>query len=557
MRLFFGLLVLSAAASSCGGGAVGSLRFANQPATWRVNDRNDVPQKPEERSYPKSFYFADRGFFRLITHRLGVPEPRRATNVNALDEVPDSTWFINRIGTRGLTPDEIARGPNPLGGPDLSVPWQVIGTKTGGTAVGLLVRDGRGVKYLVKFDERAPIVETAADVVAQRILWAAGYNVPEDSIAYLRRDQFVLAQGAKTKVFGKKRPMTEADLGETLAKVQWNEDGTVRVLASRFLDGVPIGGFANSGVREDDPNDVIPHEDRRELRGLYAFFAWVNQVDIKEDNTLDMWSEDPRDKNVHYVVHYLVDFGKSLGAMGKLNYRPDAGHTYAVDFEYAFQSIPALGLWRRPWEGTARAPNPGLGVFDTEHFHPDRWKGVTSYSPFLARDEYDMFWAAKIIMRFSPAHIRAAVEQGRYPDPAAAAFVERALLGRQRKIGRCWLSRVNPLDQFSLSETRGDRALCFSDLLLAYGLQEAGERTHYEVATFDHHGRALGQERRAEPDARGNGCIADFPIDTQDDGYTIVALTTYRGPRFFVPVEVHMARDRRTGKLGIIGIERR
>src|SRR5688572_3178868 len=36
----------------------------------------------------------------------------RALNVNTLDEVPDSSWFTNRIGQRAMTVAEIVRGPD-------------------------------------------------------------------------------------------------------------------------------------------------------------------------------------------------------------------------------------------------------------------------------------------------------------------------------------------------------------------------------------------------------------------------------------------------------------
>ena len=36
----------------------------------------------------------------------------RAVNVNTMDEVPDSSWFTNRIGRRAMTVPEIVRGPN-------------------------------------------------------------------------------------------------------------------------------------------------------------------------------------------------------------------------------------------------------------------------------------------------------------------------------------------------------------------------------------------------------------------------------------------------------------
>src|SRR5437763_1569634 len=41
----------------------------------------------------------------------------RAKNVNTVDEVPDSSWFTNRVGHRVVTPDEVAKGPNTIQGP--------------------------------------------------------------------------------------------------------------------------------------------------------------------------------------------------------------------------------------------------------------------------------------------------------------------------------------------------------------------------------------------------------------------------------------------------------
>ena len=63
------------------------------------------------------------------------------------------------------------------------------------------------------------------------------------------------------------------------------------------------------GVRDDDPNDTVPHEHRRELRGLRVFAAWLNHTDMKEDNTLDMFVEEG---GRHFVKHHLVDFGEAF-----------------------------------------------------------------------------------------------------------------------------------------------------------------------------------------------------------------------------------------------------
>jgi hypothetical protein len=59
----------------------------------------------------------------------------RAANVNTLDEVPDSTWFSNRIGRRAMTIDEIVRGPNAAETPNIEG-WPVVEGKSSGITPG-------------------------------------------------------------------------------------------------------------------------------------------------------------------------------------------------------------------------------------------------------------------------------------------------------------------------------------------------------------------------------------------------------------------------------------
>ena len=67
------------------------------------------------------------------------PANIRALNVNTIDEVPDSSWFTNRIGRMKMTPEDIARGPN-AGRPPNPAKWVIVrdkesGAKPGFTAV--------------------------------------------------------------------------------------------------------------------------------------------------------------------------------------------------------------------------------------------------------------------------------------------------------------------------------------------------------------------------------------------------------------------------------------
>ncbi|MCG8424588.1 MAG: hypothetical protein MJE77_42385 [Proteobacteria bacterium] len=548
--------LLAACAPASG---VGTLRFRNQPIVWQINDRMDVPKKPEERKYARTLYHVDGFVVRRLTRKMEFREPSRAANINAVDEVPDSTWFHNRIGMRELSVEEVRRGPNMDEGPENYKPWTITSSKVGGTAVGFIMEDGRGIKYLLKFDDKkGPEVETAADVIVQRILWAAGYNVPEDSIVYFRREDLVLAADASKKdVFGTKTPMTVSDLEESLAEVDVLPDGSYRGLASKYLSGIPIGPYAREGVRKDDPNDRIPHELRRELRGQYPIFAWLNHTDLQEDNTLDMWAEDPRDPKKHYVMHYLVDFGKALGVMGYFNHWTWIGYAHRVDFSFMSRSFLTLGLWKRPWEDISTPPIRGLGLYEVDSYEPGSWKANSPYWPLKDKDRFDAFWGAKILIRFTPEHLRAVVTEAKYSDPRAAEYMVRALIARQRKTARYWFQQVNPLDRFEVKAEQNGHSLCFDDLMVQYELDDiAAIVTEYRGEAFDYAGQPTGWSARAKPGQRGRTCLKGIVPAANRDGYTIVLIVTQRGGRDLPATLVHLAKTPNAETLRIIGLRR-
>src|SRR5204863_188426 len=135
---------------------------------------------------------------------------------------------------------------------------------------------------------------------------------PENYVANIRTSDITVSPEA-TRVgdSGKPRPMTMRDIEDILWKVPRGADGSYRMVASRAVEGKPVGPFMYKGTRADDPNDWIPHERRRELRGLFVFAAWLNHTDAKSINSLDtLVSEGGR----QYVRHYLIDFGSAFGS---------------------------------------------------------------------------------------------------------------------------------------------------------------------------------------------------------------------------------------------------
>lgn len=565
------ILVLAAAvavlAPACGPGAgVSPLRFHNQAVVWQINDRENVPEKPADRPFVRPLYHTDAPFFHRVVGWMDLHEPTHARNVNALDEVPDSTWFTNR---RALTPADIARGPNTTEGPDPSAPWKVVSSKVGGQSVGFIVKDARGDRYLLKFDEpHFPVTETATDVVLQRLLWAVGYNVPEDNIVYFNREDLVIDEKAKiSDVFGNKRPMTVADLDSSLAKVR-SDNGRFRGLTSKFLPGIPIGGFPQRGVRKDDPNDRVAHEHRRELRGLRIFYSWLQYTDAKENNTLDVYEEDPKDPDRHYVVHYLVDFGKSLGANSSMARYYADGHVHMLDLIDVPLQILTLGLYKRAWEKTHDPGIVGVAMFDVEHYDPVGFVAHDPYEPFKRMQDTDAYWATRILVKLSPAHVRAGVEQGKYPDPAGVDYLTEVLVGRQRKAARAWFDRVAPLDEFRLD---GDK-LCFKDLYLTYRIAAPDDQviwpagatapsgppndvagTRYAATSFDYNGQKTSWSGSAEGKDDGSVCLGGVQPGPSNDGYVMVRVDLTRG-KTFDPVVIHLAQEPGGGALRIIGI---
>jgi hypothetical protein len=432
------------------------------------------------------------------------------------------------------------------------VPWTILSSKVGGSSVGFIVSDSRGVKFLLKFDRLGhPETETATEVIVSHILWAAGYNVAEDHIVYFRPSDLVVAPDAKLKDWsGTLGKLDREELERQLALVVKEPDGRIRGMASLMLEGKALGGHAAEGVREDDPNDRIPHERRRDLRGLYALFAWLDNIDVKEDNTLDMWAKDPADPARRYVMHYLIDFGSALGAAAEFQADPRVSHEYGLDFPAVFREIATLGLAPKVWQGRRVPGLVGVGLFEAERYDPGTWLPETpAYLPIRVADRRDNYWASKILIRFTRAQLRAIVETARLSDPRAAEYIVDTLVARQRATARYWFERVPPLDHFTVT---GTGALCFDDLLLAYELAPR-RSTRYRATVRDRDGRVLAV-READPQPGGRACTGPIPLAAGGEGYTIVELASSRMPA--TGTFVHLARDPATRAPRVIGVWR-
>src|SRR5215468_8754981 len=80
------------------------------PTLWADDDRRPYAPRPETSYVPKYWDGADHILFRPLSHMFLLETSHPAVDVNAFDEVPDSSWFVNRLSRHPMTAEEIARG---------------------------------------------------------------------------------------------------------------------------------------------------------------------------------------------------------------------------------------------------------------------------------------------------------------------------------------------------------------------------------------------------------------------------------------------------------------
>ena len=490
------LLAIPACALYCGGCATRhQVVFTDGPVITRVDDTRDIPE-PEELDFLRLSHLIDNLVLRQARLGLDPNPPWPARDVNRLGRVVDSSWYTNRIVA--LDAEAVGRGPgggDP--GPEAYRPWTITGLKTGGMNPGFNFRDSRGAGYICKFDKPGePIVATAAGAIASRLFWALGYNVPDDRVVEFERGDLRIEDGATVRnEMGHKRALRPDDIDALLESVPGRTPGGgYRALASRFLDGRPVGGYAYSGTREDDPNDTIPHEKRRSLRGLRVFGAWLGHVDQKIDNSLDVYV---KEGDRRFLRHYLVDFDACLGGFWSARHEQRIGFHYEFDLHEFFTGLPALGLMVRPYERIGPPEHPQIGVFESRLFDPAAWRPNYVNNYFDACGRADAFWAGTVLAGITDRIIDAAVEAGRYPDPAAAGIAARVLRDRRDKTLRWALTRAAPaigLDR--IVPTGTGLRIRAGDALAAAGLASG---LRFGVEVLDRDGVSLGTALRESP----------------------------------------------------------
>jgi hypothetical protein len=530
-------------------GAIGL--FATNASTQKPHFYPDDPiaREPESQDASKAAPYDPSQMYELMYNLFVIsdykPSGLRAKNVNTIDEVPDSSWFTNRIGTRAITTEELVRGAN-VGEPPDPTKWVVIREKTSGAHPGFTAIDAKGETWFLAFDPpKFPGGATAAVAIATRIFWALGYNQVESFLTtFDPKKASIDPKATVRRPNGKRTRFNRDDMNVVLEATARNADGTYRVIAGRILPGKILGGFQYAGTRPDDPNDVVPHQHRRELRALRIFGAWTNLTDLKAANTLDtLITENGRT----IVKHYLQDVGSTFGMCNDYH-EWDLSYEYFYDGAASRKRFFTLGFGLSPWQTVDYVEYPSVGKFEGVVFDPRTWRPQTPTTAYMELRDDDAFWAARRVAAFTDELIRAAVHTGQFSNEAAEKHLGDVLIQRRDKIKSIYLTQVNPI----VNPTLDAKGLTFENAAVAAGVAKGPETYRASWMLFDN---ATG-ETRPLSETKSETTTISAPNDLPSSGFVAVDIAadsaTY--PTWKQPVRAYFRRDGGSWKL--VGFER-
>ena len=317
----------------------------------------------------------------------------------------------------------------------------------------------------------------------------------------------------------------------------------IRAVASRWIDGHILGPFSWLGRDQSDGNDRYRHEERRDLRGFGVFAAWIDDVDVIENNTLDSYVGRGRPRPRRALPARSRRLLRRFSAAPKRYWMSDQSYFQAdriarvAAHRRAHSAI--AGKMRAGSGGGARSSSsiPSSAASPPSTSIRATWRPIVDIPRVRAADRRDRYWGAKRVASFSRDELAAVVATAHY-RPAAAAFLTEALWQRRERIARDAFAETAALDHFAVDGTR----LCFTDWWLRAGLGGAGG-TSYVVREED---RVVATVAAADDRA-----CATLPAR---DGYRVLTLSVIRpGERHAASsVAVHLVS--RAGRARIVGV---
>jgi hypothetical protein len=475
-QLFAAALTATSLLVGCGGWR--PTRFADRPPVTTVHDDAaiDLPQRV---GFIDELYQADVYIRRTIVKGL---DPRRipdALDANSIDDVPRSSWYRGAIDPgrplRGYVRD----------GPPQS-PFTRLDDPTAHRDAYRVV-DARGLDYelLPDVDDR-PGMRTGADAITSRLVYALGYHTPE---VYIVHDE--------------------------------SEGEPVRVAATRWPLGIDLGPTPINRLREDDPNDHLPHVERRTLRVMKLVAAWLDLPHLRPRMFRDAYRGEP---GRGHVEHHVMGFSGSLGVgvwQDEVNFANDPDRQ---DRNFFFKLF-TMGLSPKPPGYFPQTQWPSVGLFH-EHVLPKRYKITPPFEPTDRMTRGDAYWIAKRIAAIPLTTLAKSLAAAEIDD-APTNWLFQLLHLRRAEIVAWGYDQTTPLDLMALrprrpqSKKNPSSELVLADLAIDGGFLDP-KRRRYQVRIHDADGRRVMQERVQRP--VGSLVTVSLPHRLREHGYLVVRI---------------------------------
>jgi hypothetical protein len=493
-------------------------RFLDAPTVEDVGDEGPTPI-PRPLDPVKEMVLSEAYVERPMVEALDpkrIPEPG---DVNALDEVPRSSW---------LSPDEVESDADAAETP--APPFRLLAAPAVTREDALAVMDARGRRFELWRDPAdRPEMSTGAAVAASQLLRDLGYFTPGVWAVDVVRDDFVLHDAAD-----------EAAVLALFRKGPPAARGAFRIAATRWPIGVDLGPTPAEGKRDDDPNDRVPHQNRRTLRALQLVFGWLGMTEADASVLRDAYVGAP---GRGHAVHYIAGMGGALGAdaVVRPHGRRDRDEDADLSSRNVWITLGTLGLYQ---------PKP--------HLTPQRWPSIGEYretwspgafqtSPPLAAIDRavpaDTYWAAKRIARVSTTAVVRALDAGHYHDDSARALLGERVRERQALAVQWGFAQVTPCEVDRLDPaTKTSRALLvLRDEAVALGVVAASTTTVYRINLVDETGNLIAEPLRMR---MTGGALFPVLLPADLPPYVVLRVTVTRGgkrsPR---PMEVHLVHQ--------------
>jgi hypothetical protein len=511
-------------------------RFLDQSPVTVVADDAPIPLPPVRVDPADVVAFSEAFVKRPLVDAMRPERVPRAGDVNSLDEVPRSSWFM---GDRSAPPTSDGP-PHP--------PLRVLSERTPTASTrGIAVVDTRGKRYeLFRDDKDRAGLRTGAWLVASRLTRAVGYRVPEAHVTELAPSDFVVEPGPAPEgsIPHGGRPPDErfreivgAELEAFLEAAPSTRDGKVRVSAVRWPPGIDAGRTPDAGQNADDANDTVAHEDRRTLRALRVLAAWLGQDRLLPHAIRDVYVGTP---GRGFLQHHVVFFDGALGADAVVNERPEQRDELTLLLTLGFAPAPELPPTQRRFLA--------VGAFGPS-VDPARVRPGLPFAPAERLTPADAYWIAKRIGMIPRAVIDEAVAGARYADVATSRWLARTLDERRRSLYEHGFALVTPLDVVGV---RGS-ALHLRDRAAEVGLELARD-ARYLVSLHAEDGSEVSKARIVRP--TGPSVVIDLePRALATHDYLVLRVRALRQRGSSSPMQVHVTAKGPWG-LRVLGVVR-